>query len=387
MPDVEHTNFTYVDTDEGMAEVLPALERAPSIAIDIEADSLHHYFEKVCLIQITIEEENYIVDPLTDMDLDPFLQVLAHKTLILHDAGYDLRMLKNSFGFETKAPVFDTMLAAQLLGYKRLGLVALIKHFCGVSLSKHGQKSDWSRRPLTPNQLQYASDDTYYLHVLAEKLHNQLEQLGRLEWHDQACKKMVRSATAEKEPPDPDRIWRIKGTSKLDPLRLTLVKHIWHWRNDEARKADRPAFHFMHNKDILKLADWVASHPHASIRKSGLLPDNCRGSRRAALENAVHQALSTPPDQMVAKQKRKKSAPAIPYCQQIIEDLRERTRKKGEQLNLPPQIIASRATLTHIGRDRISDFDRLVEEVGMLPWQADILLPDIKETLAKYPKK
>ena len=174
-----HKAYSYIDTDSAMQSLLPCLDDATAIAIDTEADSMHHYYEKVCLIQLTVAGANYIVDPLAGIDLARFLKILAQKPLILHDAGYDLRMMKTSFDFSPKEPVFDTMLAAQLLGFEKFALAALIEHFFNITATKKGQKSDWSRRPLKQFQLDYAVDDTRYLHELADKLNHQLQKLNR----------------------------------------------------------------------------------------------------------------------------------------------------------------------------------------------------------------
>ena len=158
------------------------LTKADRIALDTEADSLHHFYEKVCLIQLTANGISDIVDPLANLDLSGLLDVLSKTPLILHGAEYDLRMLLASFKFKPKAPVFDTMLAAQIVEGRARSLVALADRLLGITLSKQGQKSDWSRRPLTEKQLTYASNDTRHLDSIADKLKAELDDLGRLDW-------------------------------------------------------------------------------------------------------------------------------------------------------------------------------------------------------------
>ena len=268
-----HKPYKYIDTDKALADLNELMLTTGRIAIDIEADSLHHYYEKVCLIQFTIKNKNFIVDPLAKLDLTSFLNILASKPLILHDAGYDLRMLRSSFGFITESDIFDTMLAAQLLGYERLGLVALIQELCDISLSKQDQKSNWSKRPLTLDQLQYASDDTFYLHELADILRGKLKKLNRLHWHEQACKKMISSAAIEKPPVDPDTVLRIKGSSHLDHFQLTILRAVWHWRDQQARAADLPPFKIMGNQTIITAVgrrDDDGDHLTLQLRQPGL---------------------------------------------------------------------------------------------------------------------
>ncbi|MFW6162445.1 MAG: ribonuclease D, partial [Planctomycetota bacterium] len=135
--------------------------------------------------------------------------------LVFHGADYDLRLMRSSFGFRPGGGVFDTMIAAQLLGHERLGLAALVEHYFGVELSKKGKRSNWSRRPLKPAQLRYASDDVRYLGGLADRLEADLRRLGRLEWHGQSCAAVV-EATAQDRHQDARRVWRIKGLRGLD---------------------------------------------------------------------------------------------------------------------------------------------------------------------------
>lgn len=381
-----HRPYSYVDTDERLHALNEQLLSAESIAIDMEADSLHHYYEKVCLIQLTIGRENFVVDPLAGMNMTAFLNILASKSLILHDAGYDLRMLRNSFGFVTEGVVFDTMLAAQLLGYEKLSLVALIERFFDISLSKQDQKSNWSKRPLTTEQLQYASDDTFYLHEIAEILHAELKRLGRLHWHRQACEKMIDSATVEKLPVDPDDVWRIKGSSRLDPLRLTLVRSIWHWRDQQARAADLPPFKILGNHVIFSLVHWAATNRESSIRNGPRLPRNCTGRRMRLLEDAVAEALNTPKSEYAQLRKRKRTKHSPADTQPVAEELRTHGQQIAEKLDVAPQLVATRAMIACIANHRPDSIEEIVECSGMMEWQAELMQSAIEETLSKYPR-
>jgi hypothetical protein len=143
----------YIDKPEALARLTAQLGNGVHVALDTEADSLHRYTPKVCLIQLTASGVNYIVDPLAGLDLSGFLEKLADTSLIVHGGDYDLRMMLTSLGFQPRKDVFDTLVAAQLLGHTQFGLVALVEHYLDIQLTKHGQKSDWSRRPLSPEQL------------------------------------------------------------------------------------------------------------------------------------------------------------------------------------------------------------------------------------------
>ena len=160
-----------------MAALLPKLQAARWLALDTEADSLHAYPEKLCLIQISIEGADVILDPLARVDFAPACDILRQHELILHGADYDLRLLRKSFGFVPGA-IFDTMIAARLLGYREFGLSNLVQKHLGVTLEKGPQKANWGRRPLTPRMEAYARNDTRHLKALSDLLRTQLEDKG-----------------------------------------------------------------------------------------------------------------------------------------------------------------------------------------------------------------
>jgi ribonuclease D len=193
----ESAEYVYVREPAAMESLVRHIGTAERVALDTEADSLHNYFEKVCLIQLSLEGEHYLVDPLSGLDLSGFSKALAEKPLILHGGDYDLRMLRAAMGFRPRGEVFDTMIAAQLLGIEQIGLAALIERCFDIMMEKEGQKSeqksDWSRRPLSEKQLSYAINDTRFLEQLAEHLIRDLGERGRIDWHKESCRAMVES--------------------------------------------------------------------------------------------------------------------------------------------------------------------------------------------------
>ena len=374
-------SYQYVDNDAAVESLIRRMELARRVALDTEADSLHHYFQKVCLLQLTIDGENYIVDPLSGTDLEPFLRVLADKSLILHGGDYDLRMMRLSFGFRPKNEVFDTLLAAQLLGYEQLGLVSLVEHFFDVPLTKHGQKSDWTRRPLTGEQLQYASDDTRYLEPLANRLHAELHKLGRDEWHRESCERMVRS-TGNQSNRNPEEAWRIKGLRFLDRRQLALVRELWHWREREAIKANRPPFKIMGNQRIVELAIWASEHRKTSLRRGPKLPRHCTGQRFKALEKAVHKALSLPESEWPDHRKPKPQIESVPDFKPQMRLLREECARIAGELGIDPAVIASRATLAAVVRNRPRTEKETMALSSMMRWQVKLLKPAIDRIMA-----
>ncbi len=221
-----------IDTQEKLAAFLPVVNSAAWLALDTEADSLHAYPEKVCLIQISTADGDRLVDPLAGIDINPFLDALAGRELIFHAADYDLRLLRKHHEF-TPSVIFDTMLAARLLGERQFGLSSLVEKFLGVKLDKGSQKADWARRPLTQRMETYARNDTRHLKPLEEKLQAELNTKGRLAWHQESCARLI----AECSQPvvvDEDAVWRIKGSTFLERAALAVLRELWHWREREA---------------------------------------------------------------------------------------------------------------------------------------------------------
>src|SRR5215467_2016615 len=227
-----------------LPELLKKINAANRVALDTEADSLHSYREKLCLVQISVASPvslsnteqswesgstaplrdgkpglpgcdghvaasislgmivqsvcDFIVDPLRNLDFEQLRHALEPKEIVLHGADYDLRMLRRGLNF-TAARIFDTVLAARLLGIREFGLGALVKRFFGVELHKHSQKANWAVRPLPPRMIKYALNDVHYLLPLAAKLEEALDRLDRHEWFRQSCERAIEAASISRE--------------------------------------------------------------------------------------------------------------------------------------------------------------------------------------------
>src|SRR5262249_40909123 len=243
----------FIDQQEPFDRAMERLAAQPVIAVDTEADSLHSYFDKVCLIQLSVPGEDLIVDPLKKLDRGRFGAALADRKTrkVLHGADYDLRILNRDYGY-TIANVVDTSICAQLLGYEGIGLAALVERHFGVQLDKSQQRADWAMRPLPRNMLEYAATDTRHLIPLAEKLRAELEALNRWEWavEEFARRENVRFEKEEVEEP----FRRLKGLGGLDRRTLAIVQRLYDHRDALARKADRPPFKIFSNEIILETA-------------------------------------------------------------------------------------------------------------------------------------
>jgi ribonuclease D len=349
-----------IDTEEKLAAFLPKLRAAEWVALDTEADSLHAYPEKLCLIQISIAGHDRLVDPLTGLNLDPLLAALDGRELILHGADYDLRLLERHHQFVPSA-IFDTMLAARLLGERQFGLSALAEKFLGVKLEKSLQKANWARRPLTPRMGAYARSDTRYLKPLADRLKNELLQQGRLAWHREWCARVV-AQCAQPPPPDADSLWRLKGSSRLSRPALAVLRELWHWREREAVAANRPPFFILNPERLVMLAAAAAQHQPLEP----LLPPRLPPPRRERLLAAVKSALALPADQHPEIIRQKSRRPTEAEFRRFRE-LEKRRDARAQELGLEPSLIASRTTLGELARDWDSAAPRLMS------WQRELL--------------
>lgn len=377
-------DYLYVDNAAGVDRLRRQLERSDAVALDTEANSLYNYYERVCLLQISTRKHHFVVDPLAPVDLEGALGDLAGKDLILHGADFDLRLMRSTFGFRPQGDVFDTMLAAQLLGHERIGYAALVEQFAGVALSKAGQKSNWARRPLLDSQLQYAADDTRYLATVARELRSGLKKLGRIEWHREWCQRTVQ-ATQVDPIRDTENAWRMKGLGGLDRKELAMLRAIWHWRDREARDTDRPPFKVLGNDALIRLAVWATQNPRAPLNEGPTLPRNLDGKRIAALKESIREARSLPKSEWPAI-RRNSGRPHGgngDYREQT-DALRRECAKIAHELQISPSVLAPKAMLAAIARNDAREPLQIRECSPMMEWQIDLLGGVIRETLEKF---
>ena len=368
----ESEGYVYVRNLSAMDMLVQRIGGAERVAVDTEADSLHNYFEKDCLVQLSLGGEHYLVDPLADLDPSGFLEALAEKPLILHGGDYDLRMMRASLGFRPRREVFDTMIAAQLLGIEQIGLAALIERFFNITVGKEGQKSDWSCRPLSEKQLRYAVNDTRFLEQLADRLGGELGARGRIDWHVESCRAMVES-TGRDNARDPEEAWRIKGAGRLNRRQLAYLRELWRWRDQHARSANRPSFKVFGNQQILELLQWAESHPGVPLDQGPKLPRNIAGSRLRTLEEAITRAAKMDPTQWPEIRKRDRDdAPRNDRMEQI-NTLRGECARIAKELEIAPSTLSPRTALEAIARSRPRTLHEIMESGGLLNWQAELV--------------
>ncbi|HEX4122927.1 MAG TPA: HRDC domain-containing protein [Verrucomicrobiae bacterium] len=351
-----------IDSDGKLAEFLPELQSAEWIALDTEADSLHAYPEKLCLIQISILHHDKLVDPLATIDLTPLWPALKKHQLILHGADYDLRLLRKMCGF-VPSRIFDTMLASRLLGEREFGLGNLVKKHLGIALEKGSQKADWSKRPLTPRMEAYARSDTRHLKPVADILAEQLRQKDRLKWLEQSCDRLIAECAIPMKP-EPDLVWRIKGCHQLPPKALAVLREIWRWREDEAMAANRPPYFVLSHETVIAISSTATNH--GGIEP--LLPRHFSSRRKDGLLEAIQRGLALAPEEH-PQPLRSNSRRQTDAERRRFVALEEGRNRRANGLQLDPTLIASRATLIELAED----WDRYNGE--LMEWQREILTP------------
>lgn len=359
--------FQLLDQPGALTPLLRAIERVHEVALDTEADNMYHYKTRVCLLQFLVGGEVFLVDVLAPgLKLDQLWKALAKKHLVMHGSDFDLRLLYDLCGFKPQS-LFDTMLAAQLLGLQRIGLASLLDQHFGVTLDKEGQKANWSRRPLTPKLLQYASLDVWHLPALRDILARELKRLGRLEWLRQQCEAQI-SAGGTGFAPATENDWRIGRSERLRGPGSSVLHAVWHWREQQAQRLDTPPFKVCGNALLLKIAEAAESGgSEASILASvhlGKRHDRIFPSLAAAVRNGLARDPKTLPRRPGRDPNHVALTQAEIELQERIRADRDRVAKK---LEIDPTLIANRSQLAQIARapKKIGDI--------LLPWQANLL--------------
>lgn len=350
----------WVASAEALSRLVEDLQRQPLFAVDTEANSLHAYREQVCLLQFSTPENDYILDPLTLPDLSALVPVFSNPAIekVFHAAEYDLIGLKRDFGIEARS-IFDTMQAARLLGYRRVGLDAMLAARFGLRVDKRYQKANWARRPLPPEWLDYARLDTHYLLPLREALYTELKACGR---EALAKEEFARLARPKDPCASPPPLWqRLNGAQGLDERALAILKELCLWREREARRLNRPVFKVLSEKTLIALAR-LAPRTHRDLQQAGLTERQIRGFGDEIL-NAVLRGKASPP---VVR-----SRPARPSQAYLhrLERLRRWRQSVGRRLGLESDLVLPREYLYAIAERAPQSYDELATILQDSPWR------------------
>jgi len=370
----------WIRTPDELRTLVASLEGVGAVAIDTEADSLHHYPAKLCLVQIATDTgAGHLVDPLAVPDLTPLAPIFADPAVlkVLHAAENDLAYLKRLYDFRVEQ-LFDTAVAARFLGATALGLDELIRGHLGLELGQSRQKDDWSRRPLSPEQEAYALDDVHHLIPLRAKLLEALQGIGRAAWVEEECAALAAMATPERVP-DPDAWFRLKGAKDLDARGLAVLRELYRERERLALEHDRPPFMIVSHDSLVALA---ARRPADEAAMATIPGMSVKVVRRhgAAIFAALARGEALPDAEVPARPRG--SRPAIPgVVRRRVEALKAWRRGASERVGLEPGVLLPQRLIDRLAADAPADVAALARTEGVRRWRAELLGEELVKTL------
>jgi len=349
-----------------LKDAVKGIETEKRVGFDLEADSMYHFSEKVCLLQVASKNTAFVIDTLKLRDLSLLKPLFLRNDVIkiFHGADYDVRSLFRDFGIEIRN-LFDTELASRFLGIRATGLEAVLKDRFNVKLEKKYQKKDWSERPLSAEMLNYALNDVRHLVSLSEILEKELDDIGRLSWVEEECEILcrVRSAADNGEP----LFLKFKGAGKLKPRTLAVLEALLQFRRETAQKKDRPLFKIMGNDSILKLAETRPGSLEKIMNMEALSQRQLDIYGKDVIM-VISKSLNIP-ENMLPVYPRKKVYAISESASKRIEALKIWRDKKAVKINIDPGLLLNKALINSIGAKKPVTKEELEAISDMKNWQ------------------
>lgn len=370
VPSSDPTRPTYLDSTESVDRLLESIGGTTEIALDTEGASFHRFVDRVYLLQLSTRECSAIIDPLpigSPAGLGALVESPA-VVKVFHDADYDLRLLNQDYGWNARN-LFDTRIAAQLIGLRAFGLAALLERYFGVKLDKKHQRADWSMRPLTDDMLRYAAQDTLHLLALRDRLDEELVRLGRREW---AREEFIRLEGTRWEKDDGSQSFlRVKGARDLTRRQLALLRELVPWRDGIARELDRSTFRVMGNDALLEITRQAPRTREALSAIKGI-SRSVLEQRGGAILEAVGRGLEVP-DAELPRFPRAARWERDPDFDDRVARLKAVRDAKAVALELDPGVLCSRERLEAVARRKPATLDELAQVPDMRRWQVDVM--------------
>jgi ribonuclease D len=359
----------------GLIRLVQTLANQPNIAVDTESNSLFAYREQVCLIQFSTPDEDYLLDPLTLKDLGNLGPIFTdqHILKIFHAAEYDLICLKRDFGFSFNN-LFDTMLAARILGRKQVGLGSLIEAEYGIQLDKRHQRANWGQRPLPEYLIDYARLDTHYLIPLKEKLERELKQKNLLPLAQEDFKRLCQvEATPNNGKMD---CWRVNGVHHLSPQQAAVLQQLCIYRDEYAKQINRPLFKVISDHTLFTIANSLPSDQDALKSLPGMTNHQMKRHGKALLQ-AVQRGLQAEP---VYPQRNMR--PDDRFLARV-EILKQWRKQKAHQMKVESDIILPRDLLHKLASRNPREMQALSDNLSDVPWRFQHFGEEILKALKK----
>jgi ribonuclease D len=367
--DGETFSYEWIETLPHLEGVARILGQAEIIGVDLEADSMHHYFEKVCLLQVATECTSYLIDPLALRDLSVLNPIFSNPLIrkVFHGADYDIRSLNRDFRLEVEN-LFDTQLAGKFLGLQETSLEALVRSRFQVELNKKYQRADWSRRPLSLEMLEYAAMDGRYLIPLARMLEKELQEIGRLSWVEEEC--LLLSKVRFTPPGNAPLYLRVKGAFSLDPRSLAVLERLLAFREAQAQKLDLPPFKVLRNEPLLELA---LKKPLGSeeLETGKIVSRKQREKYGTHLLREIQRAMAIPDGDLPVYPREGARRHLSSSVRQRVKALKAWRDKRAKHLGLEPGILMNNALIEAVALKNPRSIEEMKEIPGLKKWQQD----------------
>jgi ribonuclease D len=364
---VDRSGTRWIRSADQLAALVDELAGCRALGIDVEADSLHHYTEKVCLIQLTaLGGASWLVDPLAVRDLSPLAPILADGSVlkVVHGGDNDVSSMRRDFGFAFRT-LFDTSIAARLLGDTELGLQALVRNELGIELSKGSQRDDWSKRPLTAKQEDYALGDVAHLMALAARLTGRLAAAGRTEWAREEFAALASLPPAEKRT-GPDEFRRIKGSAKLPVRQQAVLRELYQWREQRAAAADRPPFKIVGPEILLALAERAPATLDDVARALSAYPR--QAEQAEVVLAAIARGLARPQDELPIREPGDRPAFSA-SARRWVDALRAWRTEQAARSGLDPSVVLPQRLIDRIVAAGARTLAELAAIEGVRRWR------------------
>lgn len=365
----EHSPL-YLDTAASADRFLTSLKGIQSLALDTEGASFHRFVDRIYLLQVATDRGEAILDPLAIGKPDGLAVLLENPKvqIVLHDADYDLRLLHKDYGYRV-TNLFDTRVAAQLLGIRAFGLAALLDQYFGIKLDKKHQRADWSMRPLTKDMLEYAAQDTHHLLALRDQLYKDLTSKGRLHW---AQEEFGREEGTHWEPEEPDTgFLRLKGARDLNRRELARLRELVRWRDEIAAEIDRATFRVAGNEVLLDLARTAPSTRDSLYATKGF-PKGMTEARAEDALKAIARGNRVPDSELPRFPKTHRWEREHDFDERVSR-LKKIRDGLATDLDLDPGVLCSRDRMEAVVRRKPRDVDELFEIPDLRRWQVEVV--------------
>ena len=359
-------SFEYLDTVPSVGQFTGEIAKVTELALDTEGASFHRFIDRIYLLQLSTRDRHAVIDPLavgSPAGLGSLLES-DRVEVVFHDADYDLRLLKQDYGWQINH-IFDTRIAAQLLGYTAFGLAALLERFFDVKLDKKHQRADWSMRPLSADMLDYAAQDTRYLLELKDKMSAELESMGRMGWAREEFALLEGTRWADEEPGM--SFFKLKGARDLNRRELAVLRELVPWRDAVAGQLDRATFRVLGNEQLLDIARTQPATRDALGKIKGM-PRGILEQRGGELLDAVKRALAVPESEL-PKFPRAARWDRDPESDARVTALKTARDAAAKRLVLDPGVLCSRDRMEAVARRNPATAEEVAEVPELRRWQ------------------